>query len=262
MSHGRGRAVREERRTDRFLYLLYTLGARPSWGTFFMFLFGWLSLSILADPLYGLAQAPDNPLIRVALVVLMVAALIGGAAWLYRRETIGLRRRIEESVDIAEEPGVAPRRGLIWMVSHNVGHAVFAIHHHYGARPPHTLERCWLLISEGNDELEARRRDLCEQLQDLGIDLKPETVYMPRPDIECAYRTVERIYREKLPAAGLSPSDVIADVTGGTKAMTAGMTLACVFLGLDLEYVESQYSAGERTDTGRRIVALDVHSLV
>ena len=47
---------------------------------------------------------------------------------------------------------------------------------------------------------------------------------------------------------GLEPGQVIADITGGTKPLTAGMLLAAITTNSALEYVES-----ERDDQGRPI---------
>jgi hypothetical protein len=46
-------------------------------------------------------------------------------------------------------------------------------------------------------------------------------------DVQETYGVVQRIYLEEALAEGLSPDQVIADFTGGTKMMTAGMVLAC-----------------------------------
>jgi len=46
-------------------------------------------------------------------------------------------------------------------------------------------------------------------------------------DVQEAYLLVRRIYTEEAAEHGLAPEQVIADFTGGTKPMTAGMVLAC-----------------------------------
>ena len=46
-------------------------------------------------------------------------------------------------------------------------------------------------------------------------------------DVQEAYLLVRRIYAEEAAKHGLDAAHIIADFTGGTKPMTAGMVLAC-----------------------------------
>ncbi len=46
-------------------------------------------------------------------------------------------------------------------------------------------------------------------------------------DVQEAYLLVRRIYAEEAAEHGLAPEQIIADFTGGTKPMSAGMVLAC-----------------------------------
>jgi hypothetical protein len=46
-------------------------------------------------------------------------------------------------------------------------------------------------------------------------------------DVQEAYRLVRGIYTEEAAEYGLAPEQIIADFTGGTKPMSAGMILAC-----------------------------------
>ena len=59
---------------------------------------------------------------------------------------------------------------------------------------------------------------------------------VPPYNAQTVCETVDRIYREDAAALGLPPHSVIADVTSGTVAMTAGMTLACALFDRPLEY--------------------------
>jgi hypothetical protein len=122
---------------------------------------------------------------------------------------------------------VQPRRGLIVLVS---------------AGPPPTaaeeairahlerLEYCWLIVGPGEGEGSPREnaeRIIREYSQHNGRQIHFEQRYLENPnDLEAVYYLVQSIYTEAR-AYKLSEADLIADYTGGTKSMTAGMVLAC-----------------------------------
>ena len=56
----------------------------------------------------------------------------------------------------------------------------------------------------------------------------------------------------------MTPDQVIADITGGTKPLTAGMVLAALTVGGALEYVESERDAeGRPIEDTQRVVLMD-----
>ena len=58
--------------------------------------------------------------------------------------------------------------------------------------------------------------------------------------MEDTYTQVLRIYEEELPQRGLKAEEIIADITGGQKPMTAGMALACLAKNLDMQYMKAR----------------------
>ena len=67
-----------------------------------------------------------------------------------------------------------------------------------------------------------------------------ETIKNLRDDETVDHRGVERVVDEiydELGEEGLATADIIADFTGGTKAMTCGMIMACLDEGRDCQYV-------------------------
>jgi len=60
---------------------------------------------------------------------------------------------------------------------------------------------------------------------DLSFTLHP---LAGRYDSQTCYQTVRDICQREAPRLGLSPTEVIADITGGTKPMTMGMIVACL----------------------------------
>ena len=68
---------------------------------------------------------------------------------------------------------------------------------------------------------------------------------------EKVFLVVQSIYY-KARSLGLTESDVIADYTGGTKSMTAGMALACSAApGRDAEYMRATDLSGIGTATAK-----------
>lgn len=172
-----------------------------------------------------LGRAPSQ-LIRL----LAIGALLAVALWAFYL-ALGKRPSLE-LVPQEERPSRFP--GLIVLVgpgragadpdslSHNP-----AIEYHLdceeaGGEP---LRVCWLITTAGEQGglpvAQAVRRayqDRCEVLIRMLRDAF---------SLQEAHRLVHSIYTEEAREHGLEPEQVIADFTGGTKPMSAGMALAC-----------------------------------
>jgi hypothetical protein len=96
-----------------------------------------------------------------------------------------------------------------------------AIEHH---RP--ALKVCWLIASRGEKGSLPVAQELEEAYEAEGLEIRIRTV-ADAFDVQESYDRVERIYADEVPKAGLTEAQVIADFTGGTKPMSAGMILAC-----------------------------------
>jgi len=122
---------------------------------------------------------------------------------------------------------VQPRRGLIVLVS--VGPPPTAAEEAIRAHLER-LEYCWLIVGPGEGEgspQENAKRIIREYSQYKGRQIHFKQEELNNPDNpEAVYYLVQRIYTEARDY-GLSEADLIADYTGGTKSMTAGMVLAC-----------------------------------
>mgnify|MGYP001558614917 FL=1 len=114
-----------------------------------------------------------------------------------------------------------------------------AIRYHYkNEHNEEVLRRCWILISGSASLLAAKQMIEKLKSEDFSGDLF-ETVYMSGDDADKpieVYNAVEKIYKN-LPA-GFNESDIIADYTGGTKSMTAGLVLACASPGRKLQMLK------------------------
>ncbi len=140
-------------------------------------------------------------------------------------------------------------RGIIWLLSpgrESVRFARFGIVTHAQRGP---LEFCWCIYSNGKDEdelikneLEQRFNELQKEIKDYcGKQVQVFRYYIKKSDAEHTFEAVKRIYENEIQTNGLSPHEVIADITGGFASMSAGMTLACSLVGAPVEYIQVKY---------------------
>lgn len=139
--------------------------------------------------------------------------------------------------------------------------AKIAIQHHWN-KGNGDLEHCWIVCG-GEKALIAAQNMVGELIQDLKI---PERVfhYLPNyamldpkhassqitlvPNLHEANdpniirQIIEAIYKDAKDKYNLDESDIIADYTGGTKSMTAGLILACTVPTRRLQYILSEFT--------------------
>jgi hypothetical protein len=122
---------------------------------------------------------------------------------------------------------VRPRRGLVVLVS--PGPPTIPAEEAIKVHLP-SLERCWLIVGPGEgagSPKENAERIVATYGGWNGRQIHFEIRNLQNPDNPAeVYYLVNSIYTESR-AYGLRESDLIADYTGGTKSMTAGMVLAC-----------------------------------
>jgi hypothetical protein len=186
---------------------------------------------------------------RAVGTTLLASVLMTGAAYgLYRRAQ--QHARIEVAVD---ESQLAPaRRGLIWLFGPNYAHLLNALAHHQAGGGG---EHCWLIMQDTPVIQDAFQR-CTAALVEVELTTRVYPVYIRDLDAQAAYRAVRTIVRRELAEVDLAPEDVIADITSGTKPLTAGMVLAALTGGVALEYVQSQRDAQGRVVDGTQQVTL------
>ena len=197
-----------------------------------LFLIGSIALAILGNAIYELLTSSfgATPVFLIALVV--------GAALIFAFVTVALRRllRALEQRRVVVRNQVRPDQqaerhaGLILPVGLNPRGAEAAIvaWHQRGA----TLRHCWLLVSPqvmNNPKFGDLKQGLLDQgtlphLIELDDAIQVDEVYLK---VRAAIAEARRF-----PDA----TPLIADITGGTKAMTAGMLLACLETGVATQY--------------------------
>jgi len=241
----------------RFLRRLLNLTVGSPWLLLVLFL-GLITVEVVANLIYDVVtdwqHVTGTSILGAGLTVVF---LLGIAYCLYRWD----RRQWPPQVEVTfDEKLVAPsHRGLILFLSPGgIDLPLFVIQHHYSGSQEQRLQHCWVLLTRHRD-VEDVLEQLAARLSELEIDVAVHPVYLPSTDIESAYRAVERVYAHDVVAEGLEPAEVMADMTGGLKTMTAGMVLACLPFDRTLEYVESDRDADGRPIEGtQRAVVVDI----
>jgi len=101
--------------------------------------------------------------------------------------------------------------------------ARLALDYHLAGEPG--LQACWLIASRGATGSMPTAQALYERYKDrCHLEICPISDAF---DLQEIYETVREIYEQRVIDAGLEPSQVITDFTGGTAPMSAGAALAC-----------------------------------
>lgn len=179
---------------------------------------------------------PLGAVVTLVTVLLLTLAYANWSAYRFRQ------RLIEGERIIGEKPHPAARPGLIVMVT-KAPTARKAIDYHQPV-----LKHLWLIITPEMREAANQLRAYAESLQITCHPLDLDQEY----DASRCYYLVRRTYEVDAGAHNLSRSAIIADMTGGTKPMTAGMVLACSDLSAPLQHVPTQFVGG-----GQPTVPLD-----
>ena len=239
------------RRRAEFLDV-FLRGAGPSLELLAAFALGLLVVAILGSLFYDLLTAPlDN--LSVAWRPAIAAGVLTGLAYLLYRRDRRQGRGVQAVVD--ESQKAPPHPGLIWLFGPGpFEHLLFALGHH---RERGGASHCWLVMQDSEPVRQALAR-LSQRLLDEGVKTHLHPVYIPQLGVEPAYRAVRTVFEREAAEEGLEPDQVIADITGGTKPLTAGMVLAALTTGRAIEYVESNRDAeGRPIPSTQRVVLVD-----
>ncbi len=220
------------RRQVEFIDVLLR-GAGPSPELLGAFALGLLIVGILSNFLYDLLSAPGMSWPATTRVIVAAAVLIALAYALYQLDR---RRKQTVGATVDESRLAPPHAGLIWMFGPGrFDHLLFALEHHQqGGGGQH----CWLIMQD-TPTVQRAFNELSQQLLQQQIDTRLHRVYLERVDVQAAYRAVRTIFEREAGEEGLTQEQLIADITGGLKPLTAGMLLAALTTGCALEYVES-----------------------
>jgi len=160
------------------------------------------------------------------IVILAFIAIISSITSLL----LAFRSRHNLRLVIKEEDKPAKKPGLILLVGPVKASAPAAIDYHLP-----TLQHCWLIATENSIPTS---QQLVNEYQKIIFHWGEG--YIVAPDkIKPSYDVISHILDTEIAKTGLRVADIIADITGGMKPMSAGIVLGCVDHQLDMQYMKS-----------------------
>jgi len=142
------------------------------------------------------------------------------------------------------------KKGLILLLSPKLGSSIAAIEYHLPE-----LRALWLITTkESADTAAMINKQFSDKIRKIhwgneyevdANEAKP-TFNVVKSILLSAHK--ERIFRPQ----------IIADITGGTKPMSAGMTLACLAYDVDIQYIKSQRDDKGQIDYDTRSVPIQL----
>lgn len=181
--------------------------------------------------------------------------------------------------DIKPEVLRATYPGLIVLASRSVpgvkSAPQVAIEHHW-QNGVGNLQHCWLICG-GQESLDSARQALgqmgftCFDSTKLNYEIKDRENHkrilkvslrtIQSTDINNPHKTFKLVNQifEEAAREGIAESDIIADYTGGTKSMTAGLILACTSPNRKLQFMNpGAYLADGRADASVDSIATEI----
>lgn len=208
----------------------------------------------ISDPL--ITSLSQVPWFGFVLTAILVAAMVNlatsiiiewvGAGWAFALLAVGIiltllfanlfayrwRQQIAEGERIiGERPHPTKRAGLIVMVT-KAPTSRKAVDYHLPV-----LKHLWLIETPEMRELANQLRTYAEEN---GVTCYPLDLDQEYDANQC-YHSVRSVFEARATQVGLEREQVIADMTGGTKPMTAGMVLACTDLKMALQHVPTLF---------------------
>ena len=263
--------------------------ADPTKNFFFFLVFGIFGLSLASDALsdlvfgnlgtwiensWGISEVGFKVGIFVAIMVIifLVIALIDFSAWLLKHF---------EPATVRPKPLKATCEGLIVIMSRTregvKSAPEVAIEHHWMVGKGN-LKHCWFICggfaslqdarqlmkqltgSEGFLNPQQFECEFCDP-DDGNRKLKVSFKVLPEEaihDPNSTFKLVNQIYTQAS-EEGIETENIIADYTGGTKSMTAGLILACASPQRRLQFMlPKAYTSGGQADTAQPSVATEV----
>ncbi len=225
-----------------FLARILTPGSGESIWLIVAFMLGVTALALIANLIYGVMIDPSSlSAAGVLRAALAVAAFIGLAYAAYRLDLRLARRPHRVIPGFDRERRAPPHAGLVLLLS-PVGPEVplIAIEHHLTGEAETRLKHCWVLITA---DAQAAYEKLRARIDELRYPVVIHPYHLQATTVEATYFAVDHVYTALVAQEDLLPGQVICDITGGLKQMSAGMVLACVLpgpaAGRSLEYVET-----------------------
>jgi hypothetical protein len=184
----------------------------------------------LATGVVGELVGPIGTLVFLLLITVITVVVLN----LYARR---VQQRVEAGERVIGGKSAPQQRSGIIVLFSNMATARTAVEYHQGR-----LAHVWVVVTP---EMREGATELCSYVEG-NLSAKAHMLEIQDEfDLSGCYDRVQEVYRALAPDFGLSANDVIADLTGGTKLMTAGLVVACSDLNQPLQYVPTQRKGGE-----------------
>lgn len=128
-------------------------------------------------------------------------------------------------------PNPQKYKGLVFMFS-RVDTLREAIDYH---QPQ--LTHCWLIVTP---HMQAKAMEAVSRITGVRFSIHALENHF---DTEACYHAVRHIFEQEAQQQQIAPGEIIADITGGTKPMTAGLLVACLEGGYALEHVPTRFDS-------------------
>ncbi len=237
--------ITNEYRRD-FLYAFFS----PTPSLLGVYAVGLIALSVFSNLIYGLLTSPGSiPLLNALAVLGLVVLLFLAAFALWKRhrslkfiwkdgKEIGKHKALVTTVstpDIIRKllKYHAPALRHVWIIT-NFKQAPYA---HFANQTLPDIKNA--LRQEG-----------------INTDFEAHLIHFEssEPGSQRTYEAVKQAFRAALEDYDLKREEIVADITSGTKEMTAGVVLACAVHGWKMSYLRSDF---EWDDTQKRDVRLE-----
>jgi hypothetical protein len=185
----------------------------------FRYVFGTAALTVVIQALYDWFTTGKLPL--GAIVLILILFIIVMVLVFYPSPgALGVDPRMKP---------ILPHKGLILLVSPGKPDLAEKIIDHHAS----VLQQVWLLATPESRPVAFQIKAYCEE-KIPGIRVHPiDGNLVKDADPRSTWERVNAIYAQ----GSLPAGDVVADITGGTKPMTAGMALACLGPDRVMEYL-------------------------
>jgi len=201
----------------------------------FLPVMGTVILSLLVSFLFELLRVYSGLwAVALFLALLLLVGVIFIAAYDYHVRRV-LRAR---SYELTDRPSPPQCEGLVILVG---ARQVLerAIEYHLPR-----LKHCWMISTPEFLKIAAQVQEKYKgRLQFHLLEIANEY------DTDGCFDLVKEIFSVGAMRHGLAPEQLIADITGGTKPMTAAMVVACLDGGYAIEHIPAQF----RWEGGRRV---------
>jgi len=145
------------------------------------------------------------------------------------------RRWLRKVMQPIQDLGIDSHPGLILLISpKNTEVPLRSVTHHASK-----LKYCWLIAtSQSLATAQEVKAAINNRFPNVIVN-NPDDCLVDPENIESTFNKVDLIFHLGTKDYGLPENEIVADITGGLKPMTAGMALACFTLDRKMQYMKT-----------------------